>query len=583
MSLHKAALLGLAGVGNAALIIPRDILSSTAQTANCRVLPGDAAWPKASDWAQLNKTLNGHLITAVPMASVCHDAPYKNFNNDLCSQIQATWNETKLTHISQPAEFLSMYFENYTCDPFTARSKPCELGNYASYIINVTSAADVQAGIAFAKKKNVRLVIKNTGHDYLGKSTGKGGLTLWTHNLKSTKFIPNYNAPYYKGPAIKLGAGIEGFEAYAAANVTGHRIVGGSCPTVGIAGGYSQGGGHSTLASSYGLGADNVLEWEVVTPNGSHVVATPTQNSDLYWAITGGGAGTFGVVLSMTSRLHQDSIVGGASLIFDDSKIGNAAFWEAVGAFHALLPDFVDTGNSATYTLTSTEFLSWGITLPGADIDQVNVLMKPFLDDLTSRGIDYQYQPHVAPNFFDHYSYYFGPLPEGYSDYAPFTGSRILPRDLFLDSQNNAIVMDALRNASLSDGYSPLVCQALNVSSQYHPDNAVHPAWRTALSICLTPGNWDPTATPDKMAARQDYAANVLQPMLDAATPGGGVYLNEANYKQQNWQEAFHGSNYARLLQIKKKYDPESLLYANTAVGSEAWYLDSNNRLCRSQ
>jgi FAD/FMN-containing dehydrogenase len=416
----------------------------------------------------------------------------------------------------------------------------------------------------------------------LGKNTGKGGLTLWTHNLKTTQYIPNYSSSYYHGPAMKLGAGVQGFEAFAAANATGNRIVGGTCPTVGIAGGYSQGGGHSMLMAAHGLGADNVLEWEVVTAAGKHLVATPTQHSDIYWAISGGGGGTFGVVLSMTSRLHKDSIIGGASLTFDDSKVGNTAFWEAVGAFHTLLPLLVDTGNSATYMLTPTQFLTLAFTMPGKDVDEVNALMKPFLDDLTKRGIAYQYNPRVSPNYYDHFGLYLGPLPEGSSGYAPFTGSRIIPRDLLLDTKKNAITMDALRNATLTKGYTPFPCQAFNVSNQPHPDNAVHPAWRTGLSVCLIPGLWDPTATPAEMQARQDFAAHVLQPMVDAATPGGGVYLNEANYKQQDWQEAFHGSNYPKLLKIKQKYDPDTLFYANVAVGSEDWYLTSDNRLCRS-
>ncbi|KAL6862000.1 FAD-binding domain-containing protein [Trichoderma novae-zelandiae] len=581
MYLRTAALLGLASVASASVISSPEILGRS-RPANCRLLPGDAAWPKASDWARLNKTLKGQLIKSVPMASACHDAPFDNYDAQFCAEIQAGWNETKMFHIDQPAEFLSMYFENYTCDPFTPRSTPCTLGNYASYVINVTGAGDVQAGISFAKKNNIRLVIKNTGHDYLGKNTGKGGLTFWTHNLKSTQYIPNYSSSSYNGPAIKLGAGVEGFEAYAAANATGNRIVGGTCPTVGIAGGYSQGGGHSMLMPAYGLGADNVLEWEVVTAEGKHLIATPTQHSDLYWAISGGGGGTFGVVLSMTSRLHKDSIIGGASLAFNDSKVGNAAFWEAVGAFHTLLPPLVDTGNGATYLLTPSQFLTLAFTMAGKDLDEVNALMKPFLDDLTKRGIDYQYVPRISPNYYDHFSFYLGPLPEGASDYAPFTGSRIIPRSLLLDTEKNVIVMDALRNATLSEGYASFPCQAFNVSYQAHPDNAVHPAWRAGMSVCLMPGLWDPAATPAQMKARQDYAANALQPMVDAATPGGGVYLNEANYKQHNWQEAFHGSNYPKLLKIKRKYDPDSLFYANVAVGSEAWYLDSNNRLCRS-
>lgn len=56
-------------------------------------------------------------------------------------------------------------FQNQSCDPFTPTDQPCELGNYVSYSINVTEAADVVAGIKFAAEKNIRLVIKNTGHE----------------------------------------------------------------------------------------------------------------------------------------------------------------------------------------------------------------------------------------------------------------------------------------------------------------------------------------------------------------------------------------------------------------------------------
>lgn len=63
---------------------------------------------------------------------------------------------------------------------------------------------------------------------------------------------------------------------------------------MGIAGGYTQGGGHSALTSAYGMGADQALEWEVVTPNGDHLIASPTQNTDLYFALSGGGGSTYG-------------------------------------------------------------------------------------------------------------------------------------------------------------------------------------------------------------------------------------------------------------------------------------------------
>ena len=63
------------------------------------------------------------------------------------------------------AEFGSGWYQNQSCDPFTPASKPCRLGNYADYAINVSSAADAAAGIDFATKHNIRLVIKGTGHE----------------------------------------------------------------------------------------------------------------------------------------------------------------------------------------------------------------------------------------------------------------------------------------------------------------------------------------------------------------------------------------------------------------------------------
>jgi hypothetical protein len=123
----------------------------------------------------------------------------------------------------------------------------------------------------------------------------------------------------------------------------------------------------------------------------------------------------------------------------------------------------------------------------------------------------------------------------------------------------------------------------LNVYDTPHPDNAVHPAWRDALTFCAPDGNWDKDATPAEMVQRTDFSANVIQPMLNKATPGGAVYLSEVSYKQQDWKEEMYGANYPRLLEIKQKYDPESLLYVNTGVGSDVWYEDHEQRLCRTE
>lgn len=72
----------------------------------------------------------------------------------------------------------------------------------------------------------------------------------------------------------------------------------------------------------------------------------------------------------------------------------------------------------------------------------------------------------------------------------------------------------------------------------------------------------------------------MLAPALEALTPGGGAYLNEADLHQPDFQEVFYGSNYDKLKEIKKKHDPHHFFYGPTAVGSEHWQIEADGRLC---
>jgi FAD/FMN-containing dehydrogenase len=62
---------------------------------------------------------------------------------------------------------MQSFIANQRCDPFSSRSTPCQLGNYVQYAVNVSSAADVQATVRFARTNNIRLVVRNTGHEYV--------------------------------------------------------------------------------------------------------------------------------------------------------------------------------------------------------------------------------------------------------------------------------------------------------------------------------------------------------------------------------------------------------------------------------
>jgi hypothetical protein len=124
---------------------------------------------------------------------------------------------------------MAPFFANQSCDPFQPRERSCELRNYVRYAVDSSGPVDIQRTIAFAASKNIRLVIRNTGHDYLGRSTGVGSLAVWTHHLKDITHIPAYKGSGYTGSAFKLGAGVQGFEIMAAARDKGLVVVGGEC------------------------------------------------------------------------------------------------------------------------------------------------------------------------------------------------------------------------------------------------------------------------------------------------------------------------------------------------------------------
>ncbi|CAJ2508441.1 Uu.00g134670.m01.CDS01 [Anthostomella pinea] len=483
---------------------------------------------------------------------------------------------------------MNPFFQNQSCDPFTPREKPCELGNYAVYSINVSQPAEVVAGIQFASEHNIRLVIKNTGHDYMGKSTGEGSLSLWTHNLKETEILSNYTSPLYSGPAIRIGAGVIGGELYATTASQGYRAVGGTCASVGIAGGYAAGGGHSILNGLYGMGADNVLEWELVTADGKHIVATPSnQYSDLYWAMSGGGAGVWGVVLSMTYKIHPDGIVGGARLSYNSSSIEADTYWKAIETFYAWMPIFVDGldgGNTAEYLVSATTFEGVSFTVPGQEASAVDTLMSPYLGELDRLGVPYTYSSTTSPNFIDHFGADLGPLPYGPYPSNTLFSNRLFPRAVVEDPQSNSALVGTIRNLTeYQYGYFFLGCESLHVNATGHPENAVLPVWRDTIAVCTVTGYWNWTIPRAEMLSRKEHLASIINPSLEAVTPNSGSYLNEVDsWYIGDWKKEFYGANYDRLLDIKTKYDPNHLFYAYTGVGSDFWTVGDDGRLCRA-
>ncbi|KAL9107856.1 MAG: hypothetical protein Q9227_007274 [Pyrenula ochraceoflavens] len=449
------------------------------------------------------------------------------------------------------------------------------MGNYVDYAVNVSKSEDVVQAISFASQHNIRFVIRNTGHDYNGKSTGAGALAVWMHNLKDISFL-NWNDSHYRGKAIKMGAGVQGIEAYKAANAQGLAVVSGECPTVGIAGGYTQGGGHSALASKYGLGADQTLEFEVVTARGEMLTVNRTHNTDLYWALSGGGGGTYAVVMSLTSKAHPDLPTAGLNLTVSASHISQDLYYSAVEKFHATLPTIVDAGAMSVWFFSNTSFSIAPLTGPGLTAAQLKHLVGPLTDHLSQAGISYSLYAADFPDYLSEFTAMQAPIEVSYAQY----GGWLIPRSVV--ETNNANLTSVYRSINSNGGMSTGV--GINVSKAVvgDVDNAVLPAWRDVLidTVISTPYVFN---DPEQMIANQHKMTSDFIAPLEALAPQSGVYLSESDFRQPNWKDAFYGANYEKLLSIKNKYDPEHLFYALGAVGSDYWNASpTGSRMCKA-
>ncbi|PBK88173.1 FAD-binding domain-containing protein [Armillaria gallica] len=161
---------------------------------------------------------------------------------------------------------------------------------------------DVAAAFKFSRCSGVPVVVKNTGHDYMGRGT----LGIWTHHLK----LISYNRAFIlQGcesmvdpvPTVTFGSRVQFYDLLQFANENNLTIPGGSDATVGVGEGYLQGGGHSLLSNIFRLAVNHVLEYEVVVPNSDLLNANECQNPDLFFALHGGGGGTFGVIMQVTT------------------------------------------------------------------------------------------------------------------------------------------------------------------------------------------------------------------------------------------------------------------------------------------
>ncbi|KAF2712547.1 FAD binding domain-containing protein [Pleomassaria siparia CBS 279.74] len=566
-------------------------VDSSSSTSRCKVYPGDAAWPSDDAWAKLNKaTDNRLLIKPEPQASVCYNGPL--YDAAKCAELTTDWGRS-YTHFDDPIEMMSPVAQGMTClPPDVFNSHNCTRGGFPMYVINATEPKHVQLGVDFARETGVRLIIKNTGHDFLGKSGGKDSLSIWTHHFKSIDYIEKFEDEKlgYSGPAFKAGVGVQAFEIYKAAHDKGRAVVGGEGETVGIFGGYIQGGGHSPLSSLYGTGADQVLSFDVVTADGKFVVANSTSNPDLFWAMRGGGGSTFGVATAVTVKAHPDMPTTASRFGFTSEKIGNETFWAGVRTYVDYFIPNADAGTYAYFLLLpniTTGIFSFKMSpffAPNKTLEQTTTLLQPWFTRLNDLGITFD--PNIT-HFDSYYDAWKSSFPlEVVEKINATTGSRMFPRANFETEAKRDELLNNLRKSSENNRVQ--VHFNIKAVDPSNADNAVNPAWRPNILFAQQAVRWPVNATSAEiLKIRQDFQTGDMQRWRDSS-PGAGSYLAEADRLEPNFGQAFFGTNYPRLLELKTKWDPEDVFFVTTGVGSERWKVESvdglpneNGKLCR--
>ncbi|KAL6352400.1 hypothetical protein LRP88_14167 [Fusarium phalaenopsidis] len=475
--------------------------------AKCKSMPSDLLWPGKLVWKVFELLTGGALIKTVPFGAVCF--PGEHYDANECSRIVDNWTNSD-THDEDPTANMYPLYEGNACLPQDAGKEgaKCQLGGLLVCSVKATSVSQIQLAVNFARSLNLRLVIRNTGHDFLGKSTGAGSLNIWTHHLKNIELLKDYkSAGSYSGPALKVGAGVQ---------------------TVGVAGGFIAMGGHSPMSPIAGLGSDQVLG-----------------NAEIFWAVRGVGGATFGVVTSLTVRIWPKMTFSGVtwSLSSEEAGISKDLFWEAMRIYWAKFPEYNDNHTYGYSTLFSAG--------PGKYLWS----MKPWL-------VPGMQLPRSRPCHFP---------TESVGASTVRTASRPIPRKNFEDVELLNKTMDTVQSI-VEDGSVLIQYNINGAAPKNVASSALNPAWRDASMFAIVGAGWSPDSSPADILATNKKITNDWMERLREVTPGSGGYGNEGDVMEPNFGQAFYGSeNYKRLYALKKKLDPWGIFYAPTAVGSEDW------------
>ncbi|KAK3091880.1 hypothetical protein FSP39_023400 [Pinctada imbricata] len=451
-------------------------------------------------------------------------------------------------------------------------------------VVVAASTSDVQKAVVFARTYNLHFHVKTSGHDYNGRSTASKSLEI---NLsKMNKSTVMLNSSRAEAGEIMVESGNRWVDVYEEVDKYDRVIVGGSAHTVSM-GGYTLGGGHSPMCRMLGMAVDNLLEVEMVSANGSIVRATAnytsitnsdgsiqnTTDTDIFWALSGGGGGTFGIATRFYFRLHHSPTkVVRMSLIYpillgDGTNVG----LYVLGKFAEILPNlprqwggYVIIAWNYDTTYHTTGYLYFFMNHFGpADTESFNYI-KQLADFIPSlRYVEYK----TYDTFWEYEETVNDPL---YINGYVFNS--LLHNGSFTDGLAHFIVSTVLNKTdpNIGAGFTGTLTggKMMEVSADA---TSVHPGFRRSLMSLSGGIVWDKSYDYN-IPENIKYGASLSEELQQY---GDGMYPNEAGADVKNWQQAFWGANYDRLLEIKQKWDPEYYFICRECVGSE--YYDKTN------
>ncbi len=616
----------LKAVGSAALLpmLPRPILAGNGFS---RVRPTSAAWPSPQAWKKLSEAVGGNLIAIDSPLSVLKSDPDSSAAKSIWKSLKNPYYIGENPGLTETMGWLDAW-----------ASKP------SVYAVAARNANDIAAAVNFARENNLRLVVKGGGHSYQGTSNAPDSLLIWTRHMHDIEihdaFVPQGCAGTIPPQlAATLGAGTLDIQAYdAVCNKAGKYIQGGGCLTVGLAG-LIQGGGFGSFSKRYGLAAASLLEAEVVTADGQIRIANACTNPDLFWALKGGGGGTFGVVSRMTVRLHDLPKLFG-TVSFTVKASSDDAYRRLVRQFVGFYREhlFNDHWGEQAH-IRPDNALDIGMLSYGFDVDQMKQIWQPFIDWIkNSRDYSIKFPQLIASfparHFWDvnwwkqHWpeTMWRSPggnpmiglldwtlrhlVPQPVFDLDPRPGtenawwkqntgeagwfiwgyqSLWMPESMLQESEQQRLadaLFEASRHAAVGLHFNKGLAGAPPDAIAASRDTAMNPSVLTAFALAIVADAEDPAypgipghePSVDKGRQAADRIEMCMQKLRTVA-PDGGAYVSESNFFEKGFQQSYWGPNYPRLAEIKKKYDPDGLFVVHNGVGSEQWSADGFTRL----